>query len=110
MGPTDWIVVKVVVKDLTDGAGEENVLSSPRRPSKPPFAVRCVPATEEAICDGAWMECDVSCSVETVPAIERLPAVAGGAGPSPDKIEPRLRPSSSSKDPFLLVRAVDNDG
>jgi hypothetical protein len=29
IGATDCIVVRVVVKDLTDGAGEENVLSAP---------------------------------------------------------------------------------
>lgn len=47
------MVVSVVVKDRTDGAGEENVLSSPLRESKGPPAVRLVPATDDVICDGA---------------------------------------------------------
>ena len=47
-GATDWIVVKVVVKDRTDGAGLEKVLSPPRLDSTPPAIVRCVPAMELA--------------------------------------------------------------
>lgn len=31
-GAAVWIVVRVVVKDLTEGAGDEKVLSPPRRP------------------------------------------------------------------------------
>lgn len=62
------------------------------------------------MCEGARIDWEVSCSVETVPAIDSPPAVVGGAGPSPDRIEPRLRPSSSSKDTFRCVRAVDSDG
>lgn len=53
------MVVKVVVRDRTDGAGEEKVLS-PLRESRPPLAVRLVPVTEDAMCDGAWMEWLVS--------------------------------------------------
>ena len=50
-GAVDCIVVKVVVIDLTDGAGEENVLPSP--PPMPleltaPPAVAVVPAFEGA--------------------------------------------------------------
>lgn len=66
-GAIDCIVVSVVVKDRTEGAGEENVLSSLR---KPPPAVRLVPATEDSICDGAWMECAASGPVERVGARE----------------------------------------
>ena len=49
LGPIDWIVVRVVVRDRTEGAGEEKVLSPPLRDSKPPFAVRLVPVTDDAI-------------------------------------------------------------
>lgn len=52
----DWIVVSVVVRDRTEGAGDENVLSPPLRDSNAPLAVRLVPATDEAIWDGAWIE------------------------------------------------------
>lgn len=46
LGTNDCIVVRVVVKERTDGAGDEKVLSLPRRESM--FAVRVVPVTEEA--------------------------------------------------------------
>ncbi len=59
LGAIDCIVVRVVVKDRTEGAGDEKVLSPPLRESKP-FAVRLVPATEVAACDGAVMEREVS--------------------------------------------------
>ena len=48
----DCIVVRVVVRDRTDGAGDENVLSSPFLEPKP-FAVLLVPATDDAMLDGA---------------------------------------------------------
>lgn len=64
----DCMVVSVVVKDRTEGAGEENVLSSPLR--NPPPAVRLVPVTVDSICDGAWMECAASGPVERVGARE----------------------------------------
>jgi hypothetical protein len=73
----DWIVVRVVVSERIEGEGEEKVLSPPRRDSKPPFAVRLVPASDEAPWDGAVMERDVSWSVETVGAMD-LPPVVGG--------------------------------
>lgn len=47
------MVVRVVVRDRTEGAGEEKVLSPPFRESRPPPAVRLVPVTEDAICEGA---------------------------------------------------------
>lgn len=56
----DCMVVSVVVSDRTEGAGEENVLSPPRRESTPPLAVRLVPATDEAPWDGAAIECAIS--------------------------------------------------
>ncbi len=65
-------MVKVVVRDLTEGVGEENVLPSP--PPKPfeltpPPTVAAVPAFE-----GAASE-TVSCVVDTVGAIDLLPIV-----------------------------------
>jgi hypothetical protein len=48
LGAMDWIVVKVVAKERTEGAGLENVLSPPRRESSPPPTVRLVPARELA--------------------------------------------------------------
>ena len=73
-------MVKVVVIDLTDGAGEENVLPSP--PPTPleltaPPTVAVVPAFE-----GAASEI-VSRLVDNVGAAERLPIV-GGCCPSCD--------------------------
>lgn len=50
------MVVKVVVKDRTDGAGLENVLSPPLLDSTPPPTVRFVPATELALWLGAINE------------------------------------------------------
>lgn len=55
-GMDEWMVVRVVVRERTDGAGDEKVLSPPRRDSMPPM-VRLVPATDEAPWDGAAMEC-----------------------------------------------------
>jgi hypothetical protein len=45
----EWMVVKVVVRDRTEGDGEENVLSPPFLESNPPFAVWVVPANEGAM-------------------------------------------------------------
>lgn len=61
LGAIDCIVVRVVVKERTDGAGDEKVLSPPRREeSKPQFTVRLVPASDEAPCEGAMIEREVS--------------------------------------------------
>ena len=71
-GAVDCIVVKVVVRDLTDSDGEENVLPSP--PPSPleliaPPSVTVVPAFE-------WAESEtVSGLVDTVGAIDLLPIV-----------------------------------
>jgi hypothetical protein len=67
------MVVNVVVKDLTEGAGLEKVLSPPLRESTPPPTVRLVPATELAPWLGAVVE--PSCSVDTVPATLLPPTV-----------------------------------
>ena len=56
----DWIVVRVVVRDRTEGAGEENVLSPPLLDSWPPPMVRAVPVREDAPCDGAAIDLEVS--------------------------------------------------
>lgn len=42
-GAAEWMVVNVVVNDLTEGAGDENVLSGPRPLPCPPFIVFVVP-------------------------------------------------------------------
>lgn len=109
-GPMDWIVVSVVVRERTDGAGEEKVLSPPLRESKPPFAVRLVPVTDDAMCDGAFMERPPSWSVDTVGAMDIAPAV-GGALPSPDeRTEARLSAIMDGSEVRLLVWAVVSDG
>lgn len=108
-GPTDWIVVKVVVKDRTDGAGEEKVLSPPLRESRPPPAVRLVPVTDDAMCEGAWMEWLVSWSVDMVGAIDIPPAV-GGAGSSADApFEDWLLRANEGSD-IRVLWAVMKDG
>jgi len=56
----DCIVVSVVVRDRTDGAGEENVLSPPLLDSCPPPAVLLVPATEDAPWETPAIDLDVS--------------------------------------------------
>lgn len=62
------------MRERTDGAGEEKQLSPPRRP----LAVRLVPVTDDAPCEGAVIEREVSRSVDTVGAIDRPPVVGGG--------------------------------
>lgn len=71
-GAADCTVVKVVVNDRTEGAGEENVLPSPPPfELRPPPAVAVVPALEYAASDIA-----VSPFVEIVGAFDFKP-VAG---------------------------------
>jgi hypothetical protein len=64
-GARDWTVVRVVVMDRTDGAGDENVLSLP--PSVL-GAVALVPAPDGAASDSA-----VSACVANVGALDLLP-------------------------------------
>jgi hypothetical protein len=59
-GPIDCMVVSVVVRERTDGAGDEKVLSPSLLESKLPFAVRLVPANDEAPCEGAVIDRDAS--------------------------------------------------
>lgn len=102
----DCIVVSVVVSERTEGAGEEKVLSPPRRDSRPPFAVRLVPASDDAPCDTATdREVYVSWSVETVGAIDRPPVVGGGR-PSVDNRGDSLRPREAALED-LALRAVE---
>lgn len=70
-GAVDWTVVRVVVSERTDGAGEENVLPSP--PPWEPTAqpeVTAVPALELAASDMV-----VSAFVESVGAADFVPIV-----------------------------------
>jgi hypothetical protein len=89
LGATVCIVVRVVVSDRTEGAGEEKVLSPPLLP----FAVRLVPASE----DPPIVERHVSCSVDP----ER-PAVVGGWRSS---LESRTK-SPRSRDTTLVSRRL----
>lgn len=91
-----------MVKDRTEGAGLENVLSPPRLESIPPPTVRLVPANELAPWLGAMIECVPSWSVETVPAMLLPPAVGGAAS----SVESRLERSSEV---LLPLRAVVNE-
>lgn len=96
----DWMVVKVVARERTEGAGDEKVLSPPRRNSTPPFAVRVVPVTEEAPCDGA-VDLEVSFSVDMVGAMDRPPAVGGARMSS--VIDERQEVPGARDVPLVLV-------
>lgn len=51
-GAAECIVVRVVVNDRTEGAGEEKVLSFPRPPVLTPHpTVAFVPPPDDAVCD-----------------------------------------------------------
>jgi uncharacterized membrane protein YhdT len=90
VGPTaEWIVVRVVVKDLTEGAGEEKVLSAPRVEFIPP-AVAVVASPEEGACEGAASERAVSGSVDIVGAVDLLPMVGVGWSSCEDRAESRV--------------------
>lgn len=91
-----------MVKDLTDGAGDEKVLP-PSRPDVGP-SVADVPAPEEAACDCAISECARSCSpVETVGATERAGFAAIGSSSIEDLNERRLRSMDDSARPAWSV-------
>jgi hypothetical protein len=83
------------VRDRTDGAGEEKVLSPPLRP----VVVRLVP--DVSPCEGAIMERHVPCSVDIVGAIERPPVVGSGC-PSFDN----CTESARSRDDALVIRRL----
>jgi hypothetical protein len=86
-GAAECIVVRVVVKDRTDGAGDEKVLS-PWPVLIPPPMVADVPAADDAPCEGAASECGPS--VDIVGAEDLLPMVGGWCPSSDMVIEFRL--------------------
>lgn len=92
--------MRVVVKDRTDGAGEENVLSFPRPELTPHPTVVFVPLPDDAAWDCAASEC--ATSVDIVAAIDLLPIVGGGSPSSEDCIDSPLR----FKDDELIVFPV----
>lgn len=103
----ECIVVRVVVRDRTDGAGEENVLSFPRPELTLHPAVVAPSAEEAAPCEGAASECAIS--VDIVAAVDLLPIVGGGPPSSEMLAECLLR----FKDELLIVSPVgtgENDG
>jgi hypothetical protein len=113
-GAAECIVVRVVVKDRTDGAGEEKVLS-PWPVLTPPPIVAAVPAADDAPCEGAASEWGPS--VDIVGAEDLLPMV-GGWRPSSDMLM-EFRPwlndevlvalpvGTSEKDLWLRARSVE---
>jgi len=99
LGPSDCIVVRVVVRERTEGAGDEKVLS-------PASAVRLVPAIVDGRCEGAAIEREVS-SVKTVGAIDRSPLVGGGIS-SIDTLTEPSRPEDVRLDDIPL-RPVETE-
>lgn len=98
----ECIVVRVVVKDRSDGAGEEKVLSAPLPVLGPPLTVADVLTPDDAPCDCATSECATSASVDMVGATDRFPIVGGGIPSSEERHERLLR----STDVVLAVRPV----
>lgn len=82
----ECIVVRVVVRDRTDGAGDEKVLSAPR-PVLPP-TVAFVAPPEDVVWEGAASEW--ATSVDIVAAVDLFPIVGGGSPSSEDRIESPL--------------------
>jgi hypothetical protein len=101
----ECIVVSVVVNDLTDGAGEENVLSAPRPELTPQPTVVFVPSPDEAPCEGAASEC--ATSVDIVAAIDLFPIVGGF--PSSDDLTDCLLRSMDDVLIELPVGTVEKD-
>jgi hypothetical protein len=93
----ECIVVRVVVNDRRDGAGDENVLSAPLPVLGTPPTVADVPAPDEA----PW-DCAASASVDIVGATDRFPIVGGGRPSTEERHERLLR----SMDVVLAVRPV----
>jgi hypothetical protein len=98
----EWMVVRVVVRDRTEGAGDENVLSGPRPELTPHPTVAVVPSPDEAPCEAATSECAKSGSVDNVGAVDLLPVVGGGRPSWEDRTECLLR----FKDELLIVFPV----
>lgn len=75
-GAVDWIVVRVVVSERTEGVGDEKVLPSPPPllfELRAPLTVATVSAFEYAV-----SELMVSGFVDMVGAVDLLPMVGGG--------------------------------
>jgi hypothetical protein len=73
-GAAECMVVRVVVKDRTDGAGDEKVLS-PWPVLTPPPIVADVPAADDVPCEGAASEWGPS--IDIVGVEDLLPKVGG---------------------------------
>jgi hypothetical protein len=86
----ECIVVRVVARDRSDGAGDEKVLSAPRPVLGPPPTVPAVPAPDEAPCDCAASECAKSGSVDDVGATDLFPIVGGGRPSTEERKESLL--------------------
>lgn len=100
-GAIDCMVVRVVVRDRTEGAGDEKVLSPPRRDSTPPWAVRLVPARDDAPWDRAVMDREPSRSADLAPAV-------GGGRSSTEELKETARSWDMVLD-LLVLRAVENE-
>lgn len=103
MGAADCIVVRVVVNDLTDGAGEENVLPAPFPVLVAYPAVAVVASPDDGACEVAASE--RATSVDTVAVTDLF----GGGSPSDD--DSRESPGGSKEELLELrpVGAVEND-
>ena len=78
-GPVDCTVVKVVARDRTDGAGDENVLPAPPwELMAPPAVLLVLAADESALVDRAVSEWVFSGSAKTADAPD-FPVRAAGA-------------------------------
>jgi hypothetical protein len=75
-GAKDWIVVRVVVSDRTEGDGEEKVLPPLRESGSPPVVLV---SASDVTPEGAANDLAPSWSVQNVEATERAPIVVGEA-------------------------------
>lgn len=107
LGAAEWIVVRVVVSDLREGAGDENVLSAPLPELTPHPAVADVPCPDEGAFDGAASDCAPSGSVDIVAAVDLFPIVGGGR-PSDEDRRDCLRLTDEVLTEFP-VGTVEND-
>lgn len=104
-GAAECIVVSVVVRDRTDGAGDEKVLSPWPEPTPPP-TVADVSTADGASSEGGVSECGPS--VDIVGAADLFPMV-GGCCPSSDMLAEGLLPRSDSVLIELPVGTVEKE-